>query len=83
MDSQIQNVYVYIEKDLIDDCCKYGMKLSSFCNLTFKIKGVNKKGILAYLSPKDSENYNNPKYDILRVKIKNTKSYIFNKSNLN
>ena len=77
MHTPVQNVYIYVKKDLIDECCKYGMKLSSFCNLTYK----NKKGILAYLSPKDSDNYTNPDYEILRIKINNIKSYIFNKEN--
>ena len=79
---QIRNVYVFVEKDKIDYCLKYGMKISMFYNTTEKIMGFKKKGIKAYLSPKDSNNYNNENFEILRINMENSsKAYVINEEN--
>ena len=75
---QIRNIYVFVDKDKIDYCLKYGMKISMFYNTTERIMGFKKKGIKAYLSPKDSEKYENDEYEILRIKIDNEKAYVVN-----
>ena len=84
MNNYIQNIYLYVDKNDIDNCCKYGMKLSTYSSTSFKLKDTSKKGIIAYLSPKDSDKYNNPDYDILRIKLSNYKNvYIHDKSEEN
>lgn len=63
----VRNVYLYVKKDKIVDCVKYGMKLSEYSNISFFNGRSLKKGILAYISPKDSDKYSNEAYDILRI----------------
>ena len=74
----VRNVYVFVEKDKVDYCCKYGLKISMFFNTCEKIFGMKKKGIKAYLSPKDSINYNNNNFEILRVKLNGESAYVVN-----
>ncbi|MBR1883516.1 MAG: hypothetical protein IJ809_00960 [Clostridia bacterium] len=78
---QIRNVYVFIDKDKVDYCLKYGIKISMFYNAEEKIMGLKKKGIKAYLSPKDCDKYNDEGYEILRVKLNSEKAYVVNEQN--
>jgi len=77
---KIRNVYLYVKKDKLIDCIKYGMKLSEYSNASF-YKGVSlKKGVVAYISPKDSDKYLNKNYDILRIKTDQLNIYVNNSS---
>ncbi len=83
MQNQIKYAYTFVEKEKIEECCKYGMKLSVFNNLNLYIKGLYKKGIEAFLSPKDSEKYNSKDFEILRIKLAGNKNYVINETNTN
>jgi hypothetical protein len=77
---KIRNVYLYVKKDKLIDCIKYGMKLSEYTNASF-YKGTSlKKGIIAYISPKDTSDYLNEGYDILRIKTDELSIYVNNSS---
>jgi len=77
---KIRNVYLYVKKDKLIDCIKYGMKLSEYTNVSF-YKGTSlKKGIIAYISPKDTNDYLNENYDILRIKTDELNIYVNNSS---
>lgn len=77
--NKIRNVYLYVKKDILINCIKYGMKLSEYSNITFKIGESTKKGIVAYISPKDSDKYVNETYDILRIKTDDLCIYVIDK----
>ncbi|MDD2376099.1 MAG: hypothetical protein PHD15_00350 [Clostridia bacterium] len=78
--NKIRNVYLYVRKDKLIDCIKYGMKLSEYTNVSFYKGTLIKKGILAYISPKDSDKYFNESYDILRIKTDELNIYVNNSS---
>lgn len=80
MQNHIKYAYIFVDKNKIDECCKYGMKLSVFNNIDMSITGTHKKGIEAFLSPKDSEKYHDKDFEILRVKL-NNKAYVINELN--
>lgn len=79
--NKVRNVYLYVKKDKVVDCIKYGMKLSEYSNVSFSNGVISKKGILAYISPKDSNKYFNDNYDILRIKTDELNIFV-NNSNL-
>ena len=58
-------------KEILDEYVKYGIKLSEHANKVLNIKKSDKKGITAYLSPKDSSKYNDSKYICLKIKVDN------------
>lgn len=75
----MQDLYIYVEKNKIDDCLKYGIKLSEFENRVLKLSNVSKRGIQAFLSPKDCELYLSDDYGCIRVVSKNLTAIVFNK----
>ncbi|MEG2311029.1 MAG: hypothetical protein RSB76_03475 [Clostridia bacterium] len=76
----MKNLYVYVENDKIVNAVKYGMKLSIYANKVLSISNTDKKGIIGYLSPKDSELYFDNDYTCLRVNVVDSLNiYIFNK----
>lgn len=75
----MQDLYIYVDKNKLDDCLKYGIKLSEFENKVLKLSDVNKRGIQAFLSPKDSELYLSDDYGCIRVVSKNLTAIVFNK----
>lgn len=77
---KIRNVYLYVKKEKLIDCIKYGMKLSEYSNISFFNGKTLKNGILAYLSPKDSDKYFNENYDILRIITDELNIYVHNSS---
>lgn len=78
--NKIRNVYLYVKKDKVIECIKYGMKLSEYSNVSFNNGTSLKKGIIAYISPKDSSKYVNENYDILRIKTDELPIYVNNSS---
>ena len=75
----MQDLYIYVDKNKLDDCLKYGIKLSEFGNKVLKLSDVSKRGIQAFLSPKDSEMYLSDEYSCIRVVSKNLTAIVFNK----
>lgn len=75
----MQDLYIYVDKNKINDCLKYGIKLSEFENRVLKLNKINKRGIQAFLSPKDSELYGNEEFGCIRVLTKNLTAIVFNK----
>ena len=53
----MQDLYIYINKSNVDTCLKYGIKLSEYSNKILKLQNIEKRGIHAFLSPKDSDLY--------------------------
>ncbi len=81
MKEKIKYGYIFVDKSSAENCCKYGMKLSLFSNINLQIRGEPKSGIEGFLSPKDSPKYKDDKYDILRINLKETKTYVVNELN--
>ena len=75
----MQDLYIYVDKNKLDDCLKYGIKISEFGNKVLKLSDVSKRGIQAFLSPKDSEMYLSDEYSCIRVVSKNLTAIVFNK----
>ena len=67
------------EKEKVDDCLKYGIKLSEYENRVLKLMDSDKRGIQAFLSPKDSDLYINDNFECVRVLAKNLNAIVFNK----
>ena len=74
----MKNIYIYVKKSEYENCIKYGIKLSEFADIVIDIDSSLKKGITAYLSPKDSEKYYDSEYICLKVNTNNLKIYIIN-----
>ncbi len=75
----MKDLYIYIEKSKVDDCLKYGIKLSEYENRVINLIDSDKRGIQAFLSPKDSNLYQNENYECIRVLTKNINAVVFNK----
>ena len=75
----MQDLYIYVAKDVASDCLKYGIKLSEFENRVIQLSDSNKRGIQAFLSPKDSPLYLDENFECLRVKSKGLTAVVFNK----
>lgn len=75
----MQDLYIYVEKSKLDDCLKYGIKLSEFENRVLKLSDVSKRGIQAFLSPKDCELYLDDNYSCIRVISKELSAIVFNR----
>lgn len=76
----MKNLYIYIEKTKLDDVIKYGIKLSEFSNKVLNIsENQTKTGIIAYLTPKDSELYYDSDYTCIRVSTRDINYFIYNK----
>ena len=44
----LNNLYIYIKNEYVENVIKYGMKLSEFADKFLKISGTEKAGITAY-----------------------------------
>ncbi len=75
----MQDLYIYVDKNKVNDCLKYGIKLSEYENRVLKLNEISKRGIQAYLTPKDSELYGDDEFDCIRVSTKNLTAIVFNK----
>ena len=76
----VKNIYLYVKKSNINKCIKYGIKLSEYADISFIKNTIFKKGILCFISPKDSEKYFDDNYDILRLKTDDLNIYVHNSS---
>ncbi len=75
----MHDLYIYVDKNKVADCLKYGIKLSEFENRVLKLNNIDKRGIQAFLSPKDSNLYGDNNFDCIRVIPKNLNAIVFNK----
>lgn len=75
----MQDLYIYLDKNIASDCLKYGIKLSEFGNKVLTLSGEEKSGILAYLAPKDSSLYGNDNYECIRVNPTGLSAIVYNK----
>lgn len=75
----MQDLYIYVDKTKTADCLKYGIKLSEYENKVLNFPESEKRGINAYLSPKDSDKYTDDSYDCLRVIPSNLNVIVYNK----
>lgn len=75
----MQDLYIYINKSNVDTCLKYGIKLSEYSNKILKLQNIEKRGIHAFLSPKDSDLYIDENYQCIRVNTKDLIIIIYNK----
>lgn len=73
-------LYVYVENNNIEKVVKYGMKLSEFANKILNISDLQKSGIIAYLSPKDTSFYFNDNYSCVKVLVNNLNCLIYNQT---
>ena len=71
-------LYIYVENEKVENALKYGMKLSEYANKIITL-GTEKRGITAYLSPKDSSLFGNENYTCLKISTENLNIYIYNK----
>jgi hypothetical protein len=76
---KVQDLYIYVDRNIANDCLKYGIKLSEYENRVLSLSTTNKRGIQAFLSPKDSELYLNENFECLRVLTKGLTAIVFNK----
>lgn len=77
-EKKLKYLYLYIENEKVNDVIKYGMKLSEHANKILKINN-EKKGIISYLTPKDSNLYNDTNFTCLKINTDNLHIYIYNK----
>lgn len=75
---ELRYLYIYIENDKVNDIVKYGMKLSEYANKILETTR-EKKGIVSYLTPKDSELYNDNNFTCLKINVDNLHIFIYNK----
>lgn len=75
----MQDLYIYVDKKKADDCLKYGIKLSEYEDKTLTFADSEKRGINAYLSPKDSDKYTDETYECLRVIPNDLNIIVYNK----
>lgn len=75
-------VYLYVEKNVANDCIKYGMKLSEYADRIITLNEVEKTGITAFLSPQDSTKYDSFDYVCLKTNIEDDMENVFVCNNL-
>lgn len=75
----MQDLYIYLDKNVASDCLKYGIKLSEFGNKVLTLNDGVKSGILAFLAPKDSPLYGNDSYECIRLNPTGLSAIVYNK----
>lgn len=72
-------LYLYIPNKDVNKCIKYGIKLSEYSNKIIKLNNAQKKGIIAFLSPKDSNFFNNEKeFTCLKINTRGLNVIVYN-----
>lgn len=75
----MENLFIYVENEKAEDCLKYGIKLSEYADKIIAFNNIEKKGITAYLTPKDSDLYDNDMFTCLRISTKGLNAIIYNR----
>lgn len=73
-------LYIFVQNKHLENVIKYGMKLSEFSNKLLTLSDVQKCGITAFLSPKDSELYYETDFSCVKVLTNNINGLIYNKT---
>lgn len=76
----MRKLYIYVKKEKYEDYLKYGIKLSQFSDIIVNLDTGLKNGIKAYLTPKDSELYNDASYCCLKITPDNLKIFVLDTS---
>lgn len=74
----MESLYVYVKNEFVDEILKYGMKLSENANKVLSFCDTTKRGIIGYLSPKDTPLYLDESYTCLRINVLDLNIFIFN-----
>mgnify|MGYP005780192525 CR=1 FL=1 len=74
----MENLFIYVENEKVENCLKYGIKLSEFANKIISYNQIEKRGIIAFLTPKDSDLYDNSFFTCLRISTNNLNAIIYN-----
>jgi len=70
------DIYYYLQNSKLNDCLKFGIKLSDYFNDEIEINNTNRKYLLGFLNPKDDlEKFNSNEYTCIRTNINN--DYLF------
>lgn len=75
----MDNLFIYVKNENLENISRYGMKLSEYANKVINILDSTKRGIIAYLSPKDTPLYIDDDYICLRINTKDLNIIIYNK----
>ncbi len=75
----MDNLFIYVKNENLENISRYGMKLSEYANKIINILDSTKRGITAYLSPKDTPLYIDDDYICLRINTKDLNIIIYNK----
>ena len=65
----MKNLYLFVPNENVDNYIKYGIKLSQNANKVVTYERTEKKGIISYLSPMDSEKYYDNNFTCLKINI--------------
>lgn len=79
----MKTLYLYVPSDKVENYTKYGIKLSELANKIITFEKSQKKGIIAYLSPKDTDFYYNPDFTCLKINTNNLNIFIYDNIALN
>ena len=74
----MKTLYLYVPNSQVDNCIKYGIKLSQHANKVVNFERTEKKGIIAYLSPMDSKKYHDNNYTCLKIITNKLNILIYN-----
>lgn len=77
--------YIYLYSNIKNrlSYLKYGIKLSEHADIVINLNDLSKKGIQAFLSPKDSILYDNEDYICFRISTTNLNIYVFENTFIN
>lgn len=79
----MKTLYLYVPSDKVENYIKYGIKLSELANKIITFEKSQKKGIIAYLSPKDTDYYYNTEFTCLKINTNNLNIFIYDNTALN
>lgn len=78
----MKNLYLFVPNENVDNYIKYGIKLSQNANKVVTYERAEKKGIISYLSPMDSEKYYDNNFTCLKINISKLNILIYNETAL-
>lgn len=79
----MKTLYLYVPNQDVDTHTKYGIKLSEHANTVINIGNTQKRGIIAFLSPMDSNLYNDVNYTCLKVSANKLNIFVYDNTSFN
>lgn len=79
----MKTLYLFVQSKQVETYIKYGIKLSQTANKIIKYEKTEKRGIIAYLSPMDSNKYYDNDYTCLKINTSKLNILIYNNTALN